>query len=207
MHTEPNIVIQPEIDIISLKMLNVLGCDTTNVTLKVRRKLFGCCDDESNKTFLTDSLSEIENEDVQRSSEIWNFDFRRESPLPAGRYAWEKVRNCDVPVWYTSLNSVIHNERLCVVPQLDSKERVDQSFQEMDTVEYKLTTTSNQENLSNTSRRRQNLVQTHIKGYAKIQKKRTLKRPCSKTNSIHFLRGPHRVANYILRNQDESTVS
>ncbi|XP_036376165.1 cyclin-dependent kinase inhibitor 1B-like [Megalops cyprinoides] len=61
------------------------------------RNLFGSVDHEELRRDLKQHLQEME----QASSAEWNFDFKNDEPLPAGRYQWERVNSRDLPDFYS----------------------------------------------------------------------------------------------------------
>jgi len=186
------------------------------VTFNVRRNLFGCCSDSTGPS-VSESLAEQETECAIQSSKVWNFDFVSESPLPAGRYAWEKVRDCDVPVFYATEGRDDEEGLSLTVAQLPKKVDIgvyhqlsedlsketsgnnlytneNQSVVQLPTKEVggKCCQASKKKNVENRCKEIK-LVQTSIKAYTKVQKRRHSKRMSSKSGTLQFLKRSPRV--------------
>jgi len=144
----------------------------------VCRQLFGLSDKNNISEQLNNQKLKLI---AENSSREWNFDFYKEVPLPGERFLWQRVRASDLPSFYSEhhikkdtrpphtvfhLQSMRHNQvedssdaESCCVSSREKENKVRDIYDK-----------------SGTSCKKTRLLQTSIKDYTKVQKKRSSRR-------------------------------
>lgn len=179
--TRGSVVSDYNVDLSSYKMHRTLNSHPPPELPKVRRQLFGFTEKVETALQLQDFT-----ERTAKSSQDWNFDFVKECPL-TGRFLWHRVRARDMPAFYTA----VRRPNLNVTPHHNDSE------EDTDGEDYY--STSNEENehfdveerhekVERSSSKKPRLVQTSMKDFTRVQKRRSSRRLLLKQLSSRKIR-------------------
>ncbi|GFY64836.1 uncharacterized protein TNIN_72901 [Trichonephila inaurata madagascariensis] len=160
-------VFQP--DIVTVNAMCCMWGFEPMTVMSARRNLFGAVSgaEPNVDDMLTHYMSEIS----EKAAKAWNFDFEREQPLTEGRFLWEKV--CEEVPQKPNYKKKSQDTSIC---EKENKMLVKVCKDIKDEPKYK---------------KSWRLVQTSIKNYARVQKRRT-----SKRLNPHPLRGSTRIRQF-----------
>jgi len=152
-------------DAITIHLLNKVLHDSGKPYPKmnqVRRNLFGFSKLNKESQLLDKRITDM----AQKSSEEWNFDFLNEIPQ-TGRYVWQRVHCYDVPMWYATTNLTAFNDDCCSQSnEGDAPDSTSHSSEECFHLEKE----------NKKSNKKPRLVQTSMKDFARVQKRRSSRR-------------------------------
>lgn len=131
----------------------------------VRRNLFGIPKKVAspNKEELDEQLNDM----AKKSSEEWNFDFLNELPL-TGRYVWQRVHSCDVPVWFTAVSKP-PVKLICAPKPVKSSRTVDSVSLKDIGIQNEIEIESSENPTINRSSKKPRLLQTSMKGMCYLE--------------------------------------
>ncbi|XP_054716402.1 uncharacterized protein LOC129225896 [Uloborus diversus] len=153
-------------------------------TFNVRRNLFGRS--ESETPVNSENLNRVLSAKAEQAKHEWNFDFVTEKPKPAGRYVWELVRSCDLPSWYSASERQL-NKHI----QVDFEDMVEESDHSSNGEKENSTSDFNQIDAGKSMKGKRRFVQTTMRDFTRVQKRRSSKRLRLKQLNRKFLLRPN----------------
>lgn len=148
----------------------------------VRRNLFGFYERKDAGQLLEKQVVDM----AKQSQQQWNFDFINELP-ESGRYVWQKVRSCDVPFWYAEIDRpmfkdfsnrpevrVVDSESVSLPIYSLTHVKIDPCPVSEDEKMGRLSESEVEQKKRDQPRRKKpRLVQTSMKDYTKVKKRRS----------------------------------